>query len=92
MNSPRCSKCKAETKWLAGFDDMVTQTVERFVFTEDDGYTVLEDQTYPVRIDVSECQNPDCGQLFMFDALGGLGDIERTDYEHRLKASRRRFE
>lgn len=89
MNSPKCSKCKSETRWLPGFDEMVTQTVERFVFTEDDGEIILEDQIYPVHYDVSECQNPECGELFLFDALGGLGDISRADYNERLHDARR---
>lgn len=89
MEAGPCPYDQTERRWLAPFTQMQTQTVEEYVVLEDDGYLTLKDRDYPVNYDIAEC--PQCKRLFLFDVLGGLGEIDRADYERRLAYSRKRF-
>lgn len=83
MEAPKCGKCKSNTIWLPEFQENVTQAVPVMHYSEDDAWEVVEDVTYPIWYSVSRCTNPECGELFLYDTLGGLGTMTPRDYEER---------
>lgn len=87
MDAGKCSRCNSDNEWLEDFKEDVTQTVE--VMGEDE--YEYEDRTYPIWFSVSKCTNPECGYMFLYDRMGGLGEIKEADYERRLAASQKRF-
>jgi len=83
MEAPKCCKCKSETKWLPDFKEEDTMAVPVMHYGEDDVWETVEDRTVSVYYSVSMCLNPACGELFLYDTMGGLGTITKEDYEER---------
>lgn len=83
-----CWQCKVETVQTGFFEFEETQTVEEFVFLEDDGYTRLVDRTYTQRTLVFRC--PVCGGQYLTDRAGiGLAELPRDKQPEQLRENGR---
>lgn len=63
-----CWECQQEAVQTGYFEYQETQTVEEFVFLEDDGFTRLVDRTFTQRNFVFRC--PACNFQFLTDWTG----------------------
>lgn len=83
MDAGKCFKCKSDNEWLPDWQEDVTQAVEVMKYGEDDAWVDVEDKTYPIWYSASHCTNPECGYIFQYDVMGGLGEISKAEYEKR---------
>jgi hypothetical protein len=83
VDAGKCSKCNSDNEWLPDWKENVEQAVEVMKYGEDDAWYEVEDVTYPIWYSASHCTNPECGYIFMYDVMGGLGSMTKAEYEKR---------